>query len=155
MWKFCSKGFDKICKSWNVAIRTLLKLPYNAHTIYLGPLINQLHLSKQLYIRNFRFLWHASRSDNCIVKSCMNNAKYSSNSCIGYKLSFFRNHFYLDMESDLKLSVARLSVNRLDLTQQVTLDNILSLLNVRTGVSEIEIFSLNQVNTMINYLSTD
>ena len=53
--KFCSKGFDKICKSWNVAIRTLLKLPYNALTIYLGPLINQLHLSKQLYIRNFRF----------------------------------------------------------------------------------------------------
>ena len=83
----------------------------------------------------------------------MKNAKYSSNSCIGYKLSFFRNHFYLDMDSDLKLSVARLSVNRLDLTQQVPLDNIL--LNVRTGVSEIEIFSLNQVNTMINYLSTD
>ena len=55
-------------------------------------------------------------------------------------LSFFRNHFYLDMDSDLKLSVARLSVNRLDLTQQVILDNILSLLNVRTGVSEIEIF---------------
>ena len=70
-------------------------------------------------------------------------------------INYFRNHFYLDMESDLKLSVARLSVNRLDLTQQVTLDNILSLLNVRTGVSEIEIFSLNQVNTMINYLSTD
>ena len=59
------------------------------------------------------------------------------------------------MDSDLKLSVARLSVNRLDLTQQVILDNILSLLNVITGVSEIEIFSLNQVNTMINYLSTD
>ena len=59
------------------------------------------------------------------------------------------------MDSDLKLSVARLSVNRLDLTQQVILDNILSLLNVRTGASEIEIFCLNQVNTMINYLSTD
>ena len=59
------------------------------------------------------------------------------------------------MDSDLKLSVACLSVNRLDLTQQVKLDNILSLLNVRTGVSQIEIFSLNQVNTMINYLSTD
>ena len=59
------------------------------------------------------------------------------------------------MDCDLKLCVARLSVNILDLTQQVILDNILSLLNVRTGVSEIEIFSLNQVNTMINYLSTD
>ena len=70
-------------------------------------------------------------------------------------LVFFINHFYLDMDSDLKLSVARLSVNRLDITQQVLLDNILSLLNVRTGVSEIEIFSLNQVNIMINYISTD
>ena len=59
------------------------------------------------------------------------------------------------MDSDLKLCVARLSVNRLDLAQQVILDNILSLLNVKTGVSEIEIFSLNQVNTMINYSSTD
>ena len=53
------------------------------------------------------------------------------------------------MDSDLKLSVARLSVNRLDLTQQVILDNILSLLNARTGVSKIVNFSLNQVNTII------
>ena len=40
------------------------------------------------------------------------------------------------MDSDLKLSVARLSVNRLDLAQLIILDNIISLLNVRTGVSE-------------------
>ena len=59
------------------------------------------------------------------------------------------------MDSDLKLSVARLSGNTLDLAQQVILDNILSFLNVRTGVSEIENFSLNQVNTLINDLSTD
>ena len=59
------------------------------------------------------------------------------------------------MDSDLKQSVARLSVNRLDITEQVVLDNILSILNVITGVSEIGNFILNQVNTMINYLSTD
>ena len=58
------------------------------------------------------------------------------------------------MDSDLKQSVARLSVNRLDITEQVILDNILSILNVITGVSEIGNFILNQVNTMINYLST-
>ena len=132
----------------------MIKLPFNVRTIYLGPLINQLHLSKQLYIRNF-FLWHTAKSDNCIVKACMNNAKYSSNYCIIYKLRFFINHFYLVMDSDLKPSVARLSVNRLDLTQQVILDNILSLFNAKTGVSEIENFRLNQVNTIINYLSTD
>ena len=87
-------------------------------------------------------MWHASRSDNCIVKACMNNA---NNSCIGCKLSFFRNHFYLDKDSDLKLSVARLSVNILDLTQQVILDNIPSLLNVGTGVG-----CLTMVNNVFN-----
>ena len=95
------------------------------------------------------------RTDICIVKACMNNVKYSSNSCIRYKLIFFRNDFYFDMYSDLKQFVTRLSVNRLDLTQQVILDNILSLLNVRTDVRENEHFSLNQVNTLINYLSID
>ena len=80
-------------------------------------------------------MWHASRSDNCIVTACMNNAKYSYNSCIGYKLSFFRNHFYLDMDSDLKLSVALLSVNRLDLTQQVILDNIIIIISLFTHIN--------------------
>ena len=82
----------------------------------------------------------------------MTNAKCLSNSCIGYKLLFFRKHFYLDMDSDLKQSVVRLSVNRLDLEQKVILDNVHSLLNVRTSVSET--FSLNQINTMINNVFT-
>ena len=77
----------------------------------------------------------------------MNNAKYSSNSCIGYIIS------YLDMDSDLKQSIAGLSVNKLDLAQKGIHDNLLSLLNVRTGMSD-EKFRLNQVNTMKNYLST-
>ena len=47
------------------------------------------------------------------------------------------------MDSDLKLSVADFSWNRIGLVQQVILDNILSLLNGRTGVSEIENLSLN------------
>ena len=32
VWKFNSEGFDKICKSWNIAIRTLVRLPFNTHT---------------------------------------------------------------------------------------------------------------------------
>ena len=52
--KVISPEFDNICKSWNIAIRrlTLLKLPYNRHTPYVYPLIGQLHLRQQLYIRN-------------------------------------------------------------------------------------------------------
>ena len=29
LWKYNSESFDKICKSWNIAIITLLRLPFN------------------------------------------------------------------------------------------------------------------------------
>ena len=53
--KFNSHGFNKICKSWNIAIRTLLQLPFNAHTWLLGPITIQNNIQTQLYIRNYRF----------------------------------------------------------------------------------------------------
>ena len=31
LWKFCTNAYDKCCKAWNIAIRNLLHLPYNAH----------------------------------------------------------------------------------------------------------------------------
>ena len=65
---------------------------------------------------------------------------------------FFINQFYLDMCSDLKRSFVRLSVNRLDLSEQVILDNLFSPLYVRIDVHQISNFSLNEVNT--TYLST-
>ena len=57
----------------------IIGLPYNAHTYLLGPIMGQLDLRSQLYIRNFRFLWHAFRSDNNIIYTCINNALCNSN----------------------------------------------------------------------------
>ena len=89
-WKFNSTGFDKCCKAWNIAIRKLLELPYNAHVSLLGPLVKQINIRKQFYVRNYRFLWNAFRSRNRIVSTCMNMALDNSNTCIVYKLAFYR-----------------------------------------------------------------
>ena len=43
-----------------------------------------------LYVRNFRFLWNAFRLQNHIVSMCMDMALDNSNTCIGYKLAFYR-----------------------------------------------------------------
>ena len=90
LWKFNSSGFDQICKSWNNAVRLILGLPYNAHTYLLGPLMGQIGIREQLNIRNFRFLWNSYRSNNYIIYTCISNALYNSNTCIVYKLAFFR-----------------------------------------------------------------
>ena len=63
LWKF-----NQICKSWNIAIRTLLQLPFNAHTWLLGPITEQNNIRTQLHIHNYRFLYYASCSYNAIVK---------------------------------------------------------------------------------------
>ena len=53
LWNYNSEGFDNICNSWNIAIITLLRLPFNTHTRYLGPLIGQQHIRTQLYVKRF------------------------------------------------------------------------------------------------------
>ena len=42
-------------------------------------------------------LLNAFNSTNDIVKTCIQSAMYNSNTCIGYKLSFYRYKYSLDM----------------------------------------------------------
>ena len=58
------------------------------------------------------------------------------------------------MRSNLKLSVARLSVDTLDQNQHVIISNLMTLLNVRSGHNVINNLHYDQVDILINYLST-
>ena len=57
LWKYNYKGFDNICKTFItlLCLSTLLRLAFNIHTRYLGPLIGQQHIRTQLYVRYFKF----------------------------------------------------------------------------------------------------
>ena len=80
------KWIDKCCNSWNIAAHVLLGLPFYAHVVLLGPLVGQLGMREQLYVRNFRFLLNAFRLQNHIVSTCMNMTLNNLKTCIGYKL---------------------------------------------------------------------
>ena len=87
-------------------MRTLLGLPYNAHTHLLCPIMGQLDLRSQLYIRNFRFLWQAFRSGNKIIYTCIKNALCNLNSGLQYKLVFYRYSYNITMSDDFELCIA-------------------------------------------------
>ena len=97
LWYFNSEGFAKICITWNTGVRTILKLPIRAHTYLLGPLLNQQIIHEQLYVRSIRCLDTMYHSSNYIVRTVFNNALYNSNSCIGYKMAYFRNTYAVDI----------------------------------------------------------
>ena len=83
---------------------------HRAHTYLLSPSMGKLDLLSQLYIHNFRFLWHACRSDNNIIYTCtcINNALCNSNSGLGYKLAFYRYRNNITMSDDFELCIARI-----------------------------------------------
>ena len=149
LWKFNSSGFDKICKSWNITVG----LPYNAHTYLLNPFMGQIGIREQLYIRNFRFLWNSYRSNNYIIHTCISNALYNANTCIGYKLAFFRYMFNIDMDSNINPSISRLSICSMNDNQTTIVNNLKTLISVKGGSHVINCFTTNEINDLVDQLS--
>ena len=90
---FNSPGFRRISTTWNIGVRTVLKLPFNTHSYFLGTLLGQNHIRQQLQVRTIRFLYNMYHSKNAIVRSCFNHAILDANSCIGAKLAFFTDYW--------------------------------------------------------------
>ena len=90
IWDTNSTGFRKICTTWNIGVRTVLKLPGDTLSYLLGPLLRQNHIRHQLQVRSIRFLYNMYYFNNTIVRSCFNHAIVNVNSCVGAKLAFLR-----------------------------------------------------------------
>ena len=135
-----SSGSDKCCKSWNIVVRILLGLPFNAI----------IHL----YVRNFRILWNAFRLQNHIVSTCMDMALDNSNTCLGYKLPFYRYMCSIDIYRTINFSIKQLSGSNIYNGQIPIVNNLSTVLSVRIGNNYINDLTLIEVNDLINYLST-
>ena len=77
----------------------------------IGANTEQNNIRTQLYIRNYRFLYYASRSSNVIVKQCIHHAMYDSNSDLGYKFDFYRYAYNIDVFCTMKHAISKITVN--------------------------------------------
>ena len=77
-------GFKKICTTWNIGVRTVLKLPFDTHSTF-----ETKPLSTSITSKEYKILYNMYYSNNTIVRSCFNHAIVNVNSCIGAKLGFF------------------------------------------------------------------
>ena len=99
LWRSNSDGFKKYVPGiqWNKSVRKNFELPNNTHRWILGPLLNQPHISHQLYIRDVKFIYRLLNCHNCIVKECLTVGINNSNTIIGYKLAFIRSRFGINV----------------------------------------------------------
>ena len=90
MWRLGSVYFNKVCTAWNIAVCKICNLPYVTHRWFLGPLMNQPHISYPLQKRCIRFLHNMKTSQNEIVLTCYRNAVRNANTPIGHNIAFLR-----------------------------------------------------------------
>ena len=72
MWRLGSVYFNKVCTTWYISVRKICNLPYTCttHRWFLGPLMNQPHISYQLQKRCIRCLHNIKTSQDEIVLTC-------------------------------------------------------------------------------------
>ena len=113
-------GFEIMCITWNKDVRKMYSLPYHTYRWILGPLTNQRRLKYHLFAKDIKLL-HSIKCEisNSIVRDCLSCALSNSNTVIGYKLAFYREHFNISiLEHDLKYYLVHVKPEPLSIKRQ-------------------------------------
>ena len=153
IWDFNSTGFRKICITWNIEVRTVLKLLFDTHCYFLGPLLIQNHIRHQLQVRGIRFLYNMYHSNNTIVCSCVNHAIVDVNSCIGAKFAFVRSFGVDIFKHTLCEAIQQVPLIKITVEQQADIKNLRNLMFVRSEQSFIKGFDDADIDCMIQYIT--
>ena len=96
-------------------------------------------------------------SSNSIVRTVFNNALYNSNSCIGYKIAYLRNVYAIDItKHDPSFVFSRVKATGTfnNIADSAAIDNLLTLLHVRSDISYIEGFDGSDIDDLIELVAT-
>ncbi len=77
LWDLYGSFFNKLCTTWNIALRKLYNLPYRCHTRFLKHITGLMHISFTLKRRFLKFFTNAQNSENTkvcfLTKVCKTN----------------------------------------------------------------------------------
>ena len=127
--------------------------PNNTHRWILGPLLNQPHISHQLYNRDVKFIYRLLNCHNCIVKECLTGINIS-NTIIGYRLAFIRYRFGINViDTGYDVCLHNIIGTQLTIEQQNLVNCIHTLILTRSNILYTDGFSNNDINYIIDYIA--
>ena len=91
---------------------------------------------------------------NHIVISCMRSALYNSNTCIAYKLAFYRYKFDLDMYNNCTSGRKLINDHNLSYDQLAIVSNLSILIDIRAGNCYIDGFTINDIDKLLERIAT-
>ena len=88
-----SAGFKSCTTAANIGVRRLLNLPNTTHTWLLGHLLDSVHMTYKLYIRDLKCIYCMKNIDNDLISSCYEYVSDNANSIFGNKIASFREKY--------------------------------------------------------------
>ena len=133
-------------------MRTLLNLPFRAHTWCLGPLIGRIHLRGQLHVREWKFLKGLLRCRNNLVRSVVLNAYHDARGPIGQNIAYLRHLYGISVTDDFRSGLNAIrSCFSLNVDNEHVVETVKELLSCKDGLLEVNL-SKEEISTVISSL---
>ena len=155
LWDLFSREAEMIYNSWNKSIRIMLGVPLNTHRFFLEPLPGLNHLKFTLVARFLAFISQIEKSQKMLPKILLQLIKRDCRFITGSNL---RNILLVSNKDDLS-QLTRSYIKNMEYMpvpeQSEWKINMLSeLINVKWGEAVIEGFEAEQIDALIEEIST-
>ena len=135
-------------------MRKIFSFPNTAHKWILGPLMGQYHIKYQLYMKDIKLLYNMIMFvNNTIVQECFHNAMYNANTVIGYRLTFFREHFNINLfENDINYCLRQVHPATLE-EDRYLVDCLHTLIMAKSNEVTVGGFEIEELDVIINSIA--
>ena len=122
LWDFSSDHVKDVYTAWRKSIRSLLRLPWRAHSKLLPVICRDMPVDAQIHSRFLNFFRSIYLSDNTILRTCCKLVLNGSMSTVCNSINFICNKYHL-----CKFNIHHFMPRDLQTSRTHTISNSLSL----------------------------
>jgi len=165
LWDLQRIEIQRLCSAWRIALRKVWRVPRNTHCNIVAALSYRLPLYDELCNRTINFHYGCLKSKNCVIRNLANYmiCDEGAQSPHGRNIRFICSEFTLSFNAfsninshkEVTLLFRRNRYDRLYDFDTSRFNVLLEMLMIRDGVVELQSFSNDDVESIINDICTD
>lgn len=165
LWDLQRFEIQRLCSAWRTALRRVWRVPRNTHCNIVAALSNRLPLYDELCNRTINFHYGCLKSKNCVIRNLANYmmCDEGAQSPHGRNIRFICSEFNLSFSAFSKLTchievTSFFQRNRYDRLYDFDTSRfnvLLEMLMIKDGVFDLQYFSNDDVEAIINDICTD
>ena len=155
LWDLFSREAVMLENSWHTSARIMFDIPLQTHKYLIEPLTETKHLKKVLLTRFISFLDQIEKSRKCVTKQLLSFIKRDTRSTTGSNL---RNLLLLTNKHSInelkKDDINQIKYNEINKEDEWKVNFIKEIIDIKANQIEVENFSYDELDEILNHLCT-